>query len=345
MAAKKKTTAKVEAPAVVNRAYENGERAFGAKYVKKGFALTPQLDLQFALGHRSAMAPAELTADIAPGKKINWSHSSVARNVALAELRKSPNAPVGELTLEENPAPLDVEEAQKLLRDRMPKLVYRPITLRAIEAMVGPSAIVSAYVDGIENMKKQAWDNGGVGALFYPLYGLLLRALPEESAAARKRLLAVLEAKKGEYRAGQLKIMLHGRAGIATDGYKYSTKFKSYQRSDGDDPSNVNDLCFCADDDSAWVASQFAALWEAFKFKVQNMMNGPSPARLFFLGGDATLETELKVVSQYPGTRQADAFASYADLASPRAVELIKHLAKPTSKVKKLADAWLEQHG
>ena len=42
---------------------------------------------------------------------------------------------------------------------------------------------------------------------------------------------------------------------------------------------------------------------------------------------------------------QADAFESYKDLSSPLAVECMKHLAGPASKVRKQAEAWLELHG
>jgi hypothetical protein len=341
MAASKKKSVAPAAPPP-NRSYEHGAKAFGAKYVKKGFALTDALDLHFALGHGSPMGPATLLPDLDPAKKIPWDFHSVHRNVALAELRAPPTRHLGQpLTLEANPAPLERAEGQELLRKRMPKLVFRPVTLRAIEAMIGPSAALEAWLDGLESMPEQSWNNGGVGALFFPLYGLLLRTPPSESNAARARLEALYEKKKDNvYGASQLNIMLHGRAGIATDGYKYSLKFKSYQRSASDDPSSVADALF-VEEDSAWVASQFAALWAAFKFKVQNHMNGPSPARLFFLGGDAALETELKVVDLYPGTKQPDAFESYKDLKSPLAVELIKRLANPKSKVKKQADAWL----
>lgn len=340
-----KTKKPAAAPALPSRALEHGAKAFGARFVRKGFALTPELDLAFALGNGSSVGPVKLLPDVAPGKKVAYSLSAVQRNVALAELRKSPKAPFGEPVVpEEDPAPLEVDEAQRLLRTRMPKLAYRPAVLRSIEAMVGPSVTLAAYVDGLEEMPKQSWDNGGVGVVFHVAYGLLLRTPPAESNAARARIEKLLEKNQDEYGAAALDIMLHGSAGIARRGYKYSTKFKSYQRNDSSDPSNVSDLCFC-DDERDFVAQQFAALWEAFGFKVINHMNGPSPARLFFLGGEETLETELRVVEKYPGTKHAEAFESYQDLRSPLAVQLVKKLCGPKSKVKAKAEAWLAKHG
>lgn len=341
MATKKKPPA---AAALPSRALEHGAKAFGAKYLRKGAALTPELDLAFALGYGSSVGPVTLLPDAAPGKTPILSTAAVQRNVALAELRRSPKAPPGPGAFEADPAPLEVDEAQTLLRTRMPKLAYRPVVLRAIEAMVGPSATLAAFVDGLESMPDASWNNGGVGALFHVVYGLLLRTPPAESNAARARLEALYEERKDQYGGAAIDIALHGREGIARRGYKYSTKFKSYQRNDSSDPSNVNDLCLC-DGDPEFVAQQFAALWAAFKFKVQNQMNGPSPARLFFLGGEPTLETELKVVEQYPGTKQADAFESYRALRSPRVVALVEKLCGPKSKVKAQAEAWLAEHG
>lgn len=347
MASKKATTK--TAPALPSRALEHGAKAFGAKFLKPGFALTPELDLAFALG-RGAFDPIELLPNAPAGVPVGGTARShhargVAVNVALAELRDTNKVWGAPVLPEENPAPLGVEEAQALLRTRFPKLPFlRAPVLFAVEALVGPSVALAAAVEGLEQMPHQSWDNGGVSSLFRFVYALLLRALPEESNAARQRLEALLEAKQAEYGSAQLDLMLHGREAIARCGYKYSTKFKSYQRSANDEPSNVHDLCYCHDD-GPYVAQQFAALWAAFQYKVINHMNGPSPARLFFLGGDAALETELKVVEKYPGTRQAEAFESYQDLASPLAVQLIEKLAGPKSKVKKKADAWLAAHG
>lgn len=342
-----KPTAKKSSPplALPSRALEHGANAFGAQYLSPGFALTPELDLAFALGHGSAVGPVTLLPDLAPGKKVTFGYHEVPRNVALAELRVTNKVFGAPVVPEENPAPLEVEEAQALLRKRMPKLPFlRPAVVRAIEAMVGPSVALAAAVEGLEQMPERSWDNGAVGQLFFVVHGLILRALPNESKAARARLEALLTAKATTYGADPLDIMLHGREGIARSGYKYSTKFRSYQRNDSADPSNVDDLCYC-DGDGAFVAQQFAALWKAFQYKVQNHMNGPSPARLFFLGGEAALETELKVVDKYPGTKQAEAFESYQHLASPLAVKLIKSLAGPKSKVKAKAEAWLALHG
>lgn len=341
---KKAPAKKGGAEVLPSRALEHGANACGAKYLKPGFALTSELDLAFALGHGSAMGPVRLLGDLAPGAKQPNSFTEIHRNVAIAWLRMTNPVFGAPVVHEENPTPIDEAEAQKLVRSQLPRLRLLPIHFAALEAMVGPSCMLPAYVDGLSAIADQWWDSGRLGGLFPLLYGLLLRTPPKESNAARAKLEALLEKKKQAFASAQLDILLNGREGIARRGYKYSLTFKSYQRNDSTDPSNVGDLCYC-DDDSDFVASQFQALWAAFNHKPQARMMGPSPARLFFLGGEKTLETELKVIGLYPGTVQAEALASYADLKSPLAVKCVKELAGPKSKVKAAATAWLERHG
>lgn len=324
------------------RALEHGAAAYGAKYLRPGATLTPELDLAFALGQGSGMGPVKLLADLAPGKKQPSSYSEVHRNVAIAALRKPKGAPFGPTPHEEAPLPIEADEAQKLLRTRL--LGTPPVHLRALEAMVGPSCMLPAYVDGLEALKDQPWDTGMLATLFPVLYGLLLRTPPDESNAARQRLEALFEKRKDSFAAAGLDIMLHGSVGIARRGYKFSLKFNSYQRNDSSDPSNVHDLCFC-DGEPDFVAQQFAALWAAFRYRIIAHMSGTSPARLFFLGGEKALATELKVVDKYPGTKQVEAFESYRSFRSPHVVELMQHLAGPKSKVKVQAEAWLAEHG
>lgn len=345
MAAKKTKPAAVPFP---NRGYENGTEAWGAKFVRAGFALTPQLDLEYALGRGSAFAPTTLLPDLAPGKKIPVSFSAIPRNVALAEVRQKKAAWNEPVVPEVNPAPLSDDEASEFLRQNAFRLIRRGVLTRAIEAMVGTAVALPAYLDGLEALKNQGWDNGSSPALSFPLYGMLLRSKVKDAEAARKRIEKLYAKVKGMQGGIGLNILLNGKQGIAEDGYKYSPIYKSYLRrhaTGANDPASVGDLIFLEPRDADFVCDQFAALWGAFKFKVQNMMNGPSPARLFFLGGDRIFETELKVVMQYPGTKQKDALESYVDFRSPGAARCILRLTHGKSKVIKDAQAWLEaQH-
>ncbi|MBE2249014.1 MAG: hypothetical protein IAE78_05635 [Myxococcus sp.] len=321
---------------------EHGDEAFGAKYLKPGFALTPALDLAFALGLGSAMAPVTLLPDLAPGAKRRSSSTHLHRNVAIAELRVTPRHFGEQIPYEAAPAPIGALEAQALVKERLPALDLLPVHFGALEAMVGPSCVLPAFLDGLEATDDEVWGTGRLQGLFPVLYGLLLRTPAAESTEARARLEGLFKRRQKTFAAANLDILLHGPEGISRVGYKYSLKFGSYQRNASADPSNVNDLCFC-DGAPDFVAAQFHALWTAFGFKVQANMNGPSPARLFFLAGERALETELQVVHRYPGTRQGEAFESYELLRSPLAARLVLRLSGEKSKVKARAIAWLRE--
>src|SRR4051812_24012231 len=132
MATKKKAKTSAEAP--VNRAYEHGANAFGARYLKPGFALTPELDLAFALGHGSGMAPITQLPDLPKGKKAKHDGHEIHRNLALAELRKPPGTPhTVTPEPEENPAPLEPDEAKEILKRRIPGMLLMPQVLRSVE--------------------------------------------------------------------------------------------------------------------------------------------------------------------------------------------------------------------
>ena len=330
---------RVAAPA--SRALEHGANAAGARFIKPGVSFTPELDLAFALGHGSGFAPVTLLPDLNPGKK---SKTRLERNVAISELRLGFEALMNQVPFLENPEPIDDAEAKQILSREVPLLNFAPRNYLALESMVGPSGVLSGIVEALERIAAENWDNARTQSLFFVLKGFLLRALPAEEKAARAELEALLKKKNNTFAAANLDILLHGRPAIAKRGSKYSSKFKSFQRNDSADPASVGNLLLC-DDEAEWVAEQFAALWAALGFKPQKWMAGPSPARLFFLGGEATLQTELKAAPAYPGTMHADAFESYQHLASPLARQLMERLAGPDSKVQKQAQAWLSEHG
>lgn len=333
-------TQKKRVAALSSRALQHGAKAAGAKFLKPGIALTPELDLAFALGHGCGFAPVTLLPELKAGKT---SKTRLERNVAIAELRLGFEALMNQVPFPENPEAIDEAEAASILAREVPLLNFAPRNYLALEAMVGPSVMLKGIVDALPGITDEHWSNARTQGLFFVLKGFLLRALPAEAQAARVRLEALLQEKDQTFAAANLDILLHGRPAIAKRGSKYSAKFRSFQRNDSDDPASVQNLLLC-DDEGPWVAAQFAALWEALQFKPQKWMAGPSPARLFFLGGEAALQTELKAADAYPGTMHADAFESYQDLASPLARQLMERLAKPDSKVQKQARAWLDAH-
>jgi hypothetical protein len=329
--------------ALASRAREHGTNAFGARYLAPGFALTPELDLEFALGGFCGFAPLTLLPDLVPGNTVERGEA-MNRNVAIAELRVGGPFIAHPAEYPTDPAPIDEGEARRILANEGPHLGFLPAHYLALEAFVGPSVVLAGVVSALGDVALANWNNGRTSGLFHVLRGLLLRAPEAESNAARVALEALYRSHEEYPAAANLGILLHGRPLIEQRGYKYSAQYGSFQTSARAEPASINDLLHC-DEDGPWVASQFAALWTALRFKPQKRMAEPSPARLFFLGGDAALETELRVVTQYPGTMQADAFASYEHLASPLAVACMKHLASADSKVRKRAEAWLKARG
>src|SRR5258706_14799587 len=83
-------SAKVATSPVASRGFEHGNHASGAKHVRPGRALTPELDLAFALGHGGdGIEPMRLLPDLDPSKKPRWSDvSSFPHNVVVEYVRE-----------------------------------------------------------------------------------------------------------------------------------------------------------------------------------------------------------------------------------------------------------------
>jgi hypothetical protein len=338
MATKKKASA--AAPPTTTRATEHGASAYGAKDLRAGATLSAELDLEYALGRGSSFAPMSIAADLAPGKKAQ---DGVPRNRALHFLRGGRDADASKKDAPVDAAPLGDDEARALaLREAKRGYVTSAYYL-TLEACVGPSLVLSGMVEGLEATSVDSWRGGIHDHAVRSLYGLMLRARPEETEAARARLTSLFESLEREltYPPSSLGIMLFGRVAIARYGYKYLTKFASFGTSAEDAPSTPHDLVYCPGD-GAWVAAQHAALWKVMGFRPRKWMLEPPPARLVFIGGDLLLETELAVVDKYPGTMQAAALAAYRDFRSPLATACIEKLAGAGSKVQKQAVECLE---
>lgn len=323
------------------RGYEHGERASGARFRIPGRALTPELDLAFALGHGGGgIAPMNLMPDLELGKKPTWSWidaSRFPRNVILEYVTAKPR------TME--PPPLEDTDAAQLVR-KLVDSISLPWMFLGLEAIAGPSCVLAAMVEGIEAAKERQWDNGGWGALCGPLKGMMLRVPEPEAGAARDRLEAAW--KKWHHLHGALTfdVLLHGREGIARSGYKYIATTKCYGRApdNTEAPASTWELTLL-DDESDFIAQQYEALWTAFNWKPQARMLSPASGRLLFLGGDRAMRTELRAVDSFPGTMQAEAFAACSDFGGALVKQMMTKLARPGSKVQKRAQAWLDANG
>jgi len=342
----------------------HGARAYGARFLRPGFARTPELDLAFALGHGGpatlTVAPRALRADLEPAKiaKAKIQDARDHRNVAIHLLRHprllldvatEPDAWRARVAEDPEPAPIDGDEAEDIVRRGVPVGSIDALELRALEAMVGPSPVLRALVDALLAVPRTggvraSWGNNTLSPILSVAHGLTLRVPEDERDAARARL-EELRAAVGETHGGRyLVVSLDGAAGIRARGYKYVRAKDMYAEAPGsDDPASTFDLAH-VDGDPAFVAASFAALWAAFAYAPRKWMATPSSSRIFFLGGEGALDTELRVVDAYPKTMQADALESYRELRGERAARLVLRLTRDGGAVVKQAKAWLAEH-
>lgn len=360
-----KKTTKSAPSRLPSAALAHGRQAYGARFERRGFALTPELDLAFALGHGSpgvlAVAPLALWPDLDPAKLAKAkvvdarAHRSVAvhllRDPALwLEIASKPDAWRERVAAEPAPAPIDPVEARAIVARHVPRGELDAWLIRALEAMVGPSAVLAALVDAIAAIPRKggtvraSWDNNTLAPILSVAHGLCLRVPEDERAAARAKLADVARAVRARHGARYLVISLEGVAGIRERGYKYVRARDAFAEVAGsDDPASTFDLLH-VDDDPAFVAASFAALWAAFEHRPKKWMATPSSSRIFFLGGDAALDVELRVVDAYPKTMHAEAFESYRELTGERAARLVLRLTREGGGAVKPATAWLTEN-
>ena len=353
MATKKAREAAPALTPLLSRAFEHGTRAFGARFLRSGWALTPELDVAFALGRGAAnFGPTTLLPDVDPSKlaKLQWLGAIAHRNVAIHVLREGHSIWTKPVEAPASPAPIEPDEAVAILKRHVPVAGVMPFG--ALEATLGPSFMLTAFVDVLEGLPAGAadgtpgpWNNNVLQPIWQVVHGLLLRVPPDEHAAARARLDALWRARADLHGARYLDISLHGPDGIVRRGYKYVRARRCYSDAPGSDaPPSQLDLTFL-DGREEYVARSLGALWEEFDWKPAKWMIGPSSARLLFLGGEAALAHEARAVELYPKSMHADALASYSQLRTPTAVRLVLALTRDGSGVQKPARAWLATHG
>ncbi len=354
MGAKKKAAAPKSAkktPERTTEALRAGQDAAGAKLVKEGFAFTPEMDLAFALGFPHMRFVTDDASDKDVEAAIKGSGSSW--DARLVWPRATATAYVLTLAAENDDkwkkqkGPITAEMAYDIMVARtnfgsVPTRFHQPASIQLLEAMVGTEPVVNGMLDGLEKRLARhpvdfvdgSWSEVGVWELGY----LLLRLPDEESAAAKKRIEALVKAfedKKADDRrvVSAMRLSIGGRA--AAEKYAY--------RPDGNDPA-VKDAPISpfelghVTDDAAFVAD--------------HVVRGGGPdvssfpdARLSFLGGDAVLSTEKKHWSKYRGKGvHAYIVATFGEIRSPMVEAMIADMAKGSS-AKREAAAWLAARG
>jgi hypothetical protein len=316
-------------------AFAHGKTAYGARFVKPGFALTPQADLAFALGfpHLEYIvddhpddARAEMIAYERRSYRLGWPRNVAIRWCRITASKGCRRTPQGATELDtagkkalKNGAPLATEEVALTL-----KAMFSDTSsyedLRALvwlfEAFMGPELVATSIVDALEKSSNNVWNHQDhdraqvmhhVGFLLLRLPAGLADKLRSRLAAIFERRVKALPSKELGPRKGErgslvraLDVVLHGRAGAERSGER------------SEDVIDPGDLVHITND-------------AEFVREVACQQIAPDP-RLVFLGGDPVLEHLLDRFIRLRGMHHA-LLDGFAEVASPRAIKLIERIA------------------
>jgi hypothetical protein len=318
------------------QALEHGAAASGAKLVKPGFATTKAGDLAFALGfpHLEYVvddhpddARAEMIAYERRTYRLGWPRNVAIRWCRITASKGFKRTPQGASELDtagkkalKNGAPLSEEEVALALKAMFSDTTsYEELRdlVRLFEAFVGPELVATSIVDALEKSSNNVWNHQDLDrACVVHHIGFLLLRLPATLAdKLRSRLMAIfdrrvkaLPAKELGPRKGErgsliraLDVVLNGVLGAERSGER------------SEETIEPGDLVHVTKD-------------EAFVREVACRVVS-TDARLVFLGGEPVLDHVLDVFPRFRGLHHA-LVEGFAEVASPRAIELLQRIAK-----------------
>jgi hypothetical protein len=318
------------------QALEHGTAASGAKLVKPGFATTKAGDLAFALGfpHLEYIiddhpddARAEMIAYERRSYRLGWPRGVAIRWCRITASKGFKRTPQGATELDgagkkalKNGTPLSAEEVGLSLKSIFSDTTsYEDLQelVRLFEAFMGPELVATSIVDALEKSSNNVWNHQDHDrALVMHHLGFVLLRLPASLAdKLRGRLAAIfdrrvkaLPAKELGPRKGErgsllraLDLVLNGRAGAERSGER------------NEDALAPSALVLINNDDKfvRAAATQLVA----------------TDARLVFLGGEPVLDHWLEVFPRFRGQHPL-LLDGFAEVASPKAVELLQRIAK-----------------
>jgi hypothetical protein len=318
------------------RALEHGTAAYGARFVKRGFAISPDVDLAFALGYPHLEyivddhpddARAEMIAYERRSYRLGWPRSVATRWCRITASKGFKRTPQGATELDgagkkalKNGAPLTEEEIGLSLKAMFSDTTsYEDLRdlVRLYEAFVGPDLIATAIIDALEKSSNNVWNHQDHdrASVVHHLGFLLLRLPGSPSDKLRARLTAIFDRRvkalptkelgprKGERGSllRALDVVLNGRAGCERSGER---------NEDSIEPADLVHVI----DDAAFVR-------EAACRRV-----APDP-RLVFLGGEPVLDHLVDMFVRLRGLHHV-VVDGFAEIASPKAIELLQRVAK-----------------
>lgn len=240
MAAKKtsKIAPKVGPLKTSTAALMHGYDAFGAKYIKPGFAFTPEMDLAFALGYPHYIELADgHPADEDPmgaGLRFIQEEALIAhvwpRDIASRAARSFPFLRLNNEKRTQafsKGGPIGQQEARDIVF-RWLRCNHAGILLLLLEAFVGSEAVVDAAVTAMESFEQAQWTSTFFDTAIITL-GLLLYRVPEEAATrARSRLYDIRERTRiagwQSEAINNIDLVLNGAEGAERSAPRYDDK-------------------------------------------------------------------------------------------------------------------------
>jgi hypothetical protein len=327
------------------RAFEHGENAFGAKYIKRGFARAPDDDLLFALGWPHARYlieghPDDLLTDPAAIEKAVFRPQvglDVPRGIALRRIRAFSSyalGPDGKLRQGAvramlNADPMSEDDAKTFVHEHLAGRALGTKQLEIIfllEAVAGPEAIATAITEAFEKAADaQLLDHAADKSTWaFGLGFLLLRASAPVSAALHDRLEAIMA------RCPKEDVNSHSVANVLDQVLHQA---KASLRSDHTDQAM---LLHWIDETPEAVRAQLAANMRPF--------GGAVYARMVLLGGEDVIDYYKKHFDKVKDSADQKAIvAQFGRIASPKVRELIDAMSEK-SKAETEARAWLDEN-
>jgi hypothetical protein len=332
-------------PAAVRttEALKHGEGAFGARFLKPGFAFTPEMDLAFALGYPDLtylVDDATVDATVATRKEFVENHATNARNVwprgvAYRVVRAFDQVIYdGPMTaaMATPPTPVEPDEASGLIRRFLTNGRAGDLLL-LLESMVGPDLVVEVALGELESRAEEiiAEDKATYGRTIYNLGFVVLRLPAAAGVAAQARLEALYRAFSSRKWPEDdvpspirfLDVVLHGVEGSLRSGHRAENRLSpAFFGHVTDSPEHVA------------------------KYTCENLPRWrlEPDARRAFLGGEATLQCEAKA---WKNDKRAGAHGrlveSFGAIQSPLIAPMMLEMAV-SSKAKPAALAWFHDH-
>jgi hypothetical protein len=325
-----------DGPVRTTQALAHGAGAYGARFLKPGFATSKDGDLAFALGfpHLEYIVDdhpddtrAEMIAYERRSYRLGWPRNVAIRWCRITASKGFKRTPQGATELDpagkkaiKNGAPLSAEEVMTSLKSIFSDTTsYEDLRelVRLFEAFAGPDLVATSIVDALEKSGNNVWNHQDLdrAQVMHHLGFVLLRLPAATTDKLRARLAAVFERRvkalptkelgprKGERGSllRALDVVLHGRTGSERSGER------------NEDAIEPGDLVHVTDD-------------SAFVTEAACRVVSPD-ARLVFLGGTPVLDHLLETFPRLRGTHHA-LIDGFGEVASPRAIELLQRVAK-----------------